>query len=105
MNINNTSNFVGIVANDNNGNSFLAQCRTLLRGTGLVIRPFGRNKNRKQFYKNVKTSAFFKHKYACNLPLKYASHYALYLYKSKNFNGDYLSKLDFAKKAINNISA
>ena len=105
MNINNTSNFVGFINNNDTGNNFLAQCRNLLRGTGLVIRPYGRNKNRKQFYKNVKTSAFCKHKYACNLPLKYATHFGLYIYKSKNFSGDYLSKLDFAKKAINNISA
>jgi hypothetical protein len=107
-NINNSNysdNFVGFVNNDNIGNDFVSAVRSLLRGTGLVIRPFGRNKNRKQFYKNVKTSRFSKHKYACNLPLKHATHYGLYIYKSKNFNGDYASKLDFAKKAINNIFA
>jgi hypothetical protein len=100
-----SANFVGFVNNNHTGNDFIAACRNLLRGTGLVVRPFGRNKNRKQFYKNVKTSRFSKHKYACNLPLKHATHYGVYIYKSKNFNGDYASKLDFAKKAINNIFA
>jgi hypothetical protein len=99
-----SDNFVGFVANDIDGNDFIGFCRAMLRGTGLVVRPYARNRNRKQFYKNVKTSAFSKHKYACNLPLKYATHYALYIHKSKNFNGDYLSKLELAKRAISNIA-
>lgn len=106
--MNNTTysdNFVGFIPNNEQGNNFLSFARQLFNGTGLVVRPFGRNPNRKQFYKNVKTSRYCKHKYACNLPLKHATHFALYVYKGKKFTGDYESKLSFAKKAIDNISA
>jgi hypothetical protein len=98
-------NFVGFVNNDAQGNDFINTCRAVLRGTGLNIRPFGRNKNRKQFYKDAKTSRYCKHKYACNLPLNRSTHFGLYIYKNKNFNGDYISALTLAKKVINNISA
>ena len=95
-----SDNFIGFIPNDEQGSKFLRITRHMLRGTGLVVRPFGRNPNRKQFYKDVKTSRFFKHRYACNLPLKHASHFALYIYKGRGFTGDYPSKLSFAKTII-----
>ena len=71
-----SNSFIGFVPNNEAGNGFVSDCRKLLRGSGVRLRVRGRNPNRKQFY--TKTG-YGKHPYCQDLPVKYASHYALYV--------------------------
>ena len=76
MNTNNVTTFLGFVPNNENGWSFITTVREAIKGTSVRLKPFGRNKNRKQHAKNLHQH----NKFRCNLPLKHATHYGLYLY-------------------------
>ena len=101
-----TNAFVGFIPNNEAGNSFLADCQKLLRNSGIVIRRFARNRNRRQFYANYPKGSY--HQYRSTLPVKHGTHYGLYLYASKkvkrnlyttqNYKADY----EAHKTALNN---
>lgn len=97
MNNTTVNNFVGFVPNNKNGWSFINDLRTILNGIGVRLRAYGRNKNRRQHAKTPHEHT----KFRCNLPLKHATHYGLYLY-AKNGKVD-VSHMTFAKHlAISN---
>lgn len=97
-----SNSFIGFVPNNEAGNSFVSDCRKLLRGTGVGLRVRGRNPNRKQFY--TKTG-YGKHPYCQDLPVKYASHYALYVRDERiNSIDDYARLCERAKIVIDTIS-
>ena len=91
MNINNVNTFLGFVPNNKNGWSFITTVREAIKGTSVRLKAFGRNKNRKQHAKN----RYERIQFRCNLPLKHATHYGLYLY-AKNDKVD-AGHLAFAK--------
>ena len=80
MNNTNVNTFLGFVPNNENGWSFISHIREAIKGTSVRLRPFGRNKNRKQHAKTPRDE----YQYRCNLPLKHATHYGLYLYARKD---------------------
>ena len=99
-----SDSFVGFVPNNDAGNSFVSDCQKAFRKTGLVLRRFGRNPNRKQFYPNHPRGA--KHQYACNLPVRFATHYALYIYRkecSPSTYKDYKNLLSKAKILVDDV--
>ena len=72
--------FIGFVPNTTDGMNFLSDLRKLFKGSGLRVLRYSRNPNRKQFYnKEPYGYRFGKHCYCQNLPLKYATHYGLYV--------------------------
>lgn len=75
--------FIGFVPNTSHGTTFLSDLRKVFRGTGMKVIRYARNPNRKQFYQNYIYSSGRKHYYCQNLPLQYATHYALYVRDSK----------------------
>ncbi len=76
MNNTNVNTFLGFVPNNENGWSFITTVREAIKGTSVRLKPFGRNKNRRQHAKTPHQHT----KFRCNLPLKHATHYGLYLY-------------------------
>ncbi len=74
------------VPNNIAGNGFIADLRKILKGTGRVqLR--GRNPNRKQFYPEANRVRVYNGKahtrksaFQQDLPLKFASHYAVYIW-------------------------
>lgn len=95
MNNTNVNTFLGFVPNNENGWSFITSVREAIKDTSVRLKPFGRNKNRRQHAKNIHERT----KFRCNLPLKHATHYGLYLYAK---NGKIASgHLAFAKYVAN----
>ena len=92
-----STSFVGFAPNNDAGNSFISDCQKLIKGTGVVLRKYGRNRNRKQFYASFPKGA--KHRYAQNLPLKYATHFGLYVYRDHKKNIDYKTSVAAQDKA------
>lgn len=96
-----TKPFIGFVPNSEKGNAFLADLRKLFKGTGMRVVRMSRNPNRKQFYSTYKYSvgAGIKHPYCQNFPIKFATHYGLYI-REKNGNMIYDNDLCIKAKTI-----
>ena len=71
-----STSFAGYVLNNDNGHSVINSVRAAVKNRNVVVRLFGRNKNRKQFAKHRVQRMHFRQ----NLPIKYASHYGVYFY-------------------------
>lgn len=73
-----SSSFAGFVANNEAGNSLINDVRAILKGKNVVVRTYGRNKNRKQFAKTKSQIRILRQ----NLPVKHATYYGVYIYKN-----------------------
>lgn len=94
-----STSFVGIVPNSNKGWSYINAVRQHLRGSNIRLKAFGRNKNRKQYANNPSMVR----QYRCNLPLKYATHYGLYLYAKDNNVFNTQADIENTKKFMNSM--
>lgn len=91
-----SDSFVGFVLPTKAGKMFMDDVRKVLKNSGFRLTVHGRNPDRKQFYKNEKRLLHKyvdcgvervytpKHQFCQDLPLKFATSYALYL---RSING------------------
>ena len=92
-----STSFVGIVPNTNKGWNYINAVRQHLRGSNIRLKAFGRNKNRQQYASNPHQQR----QYRCNLPLKYATHYGLYLYAKDRYVPSTYTEIENTKKFMN----
>lgn len=104
-----SDNFAGHAPNNELGLNFIADCRKVLKGSGFGLTLYARNRDRKQFYQNDRSMTrggfLRKHDYCQNLPMKFATTFALYVRVAAGTNyGDagYKTKQD---KAVGRIEA
>lgn len=73
-----TTSFAGFILNNKAGRNIIKTVRSLVNKNNVSVRLFARNKNRKQYAKND----FQKNLFRQNLPVKFATHYGVYIYNN-----------------------
>lgn len=73
-----STSFAGFILNNKAGNSVIKTVRGLVNKNNVSVRLFARNKNRTQYAKNDFQKKIFRQ----NLPVKFATHYGVYIYNN-----------------------